>query len=96
MWVLEFVGGLIAGWIFLGLILSKEFWKFMFHLIFGTKGRTAEEPIEDEEETPETVQPTIQTVQPIQLAKSVQDDLSKMPREQLAELLRNSEVRVRK
>ena len=94
MWVLKFVGGLIAGWVFLGLILNKDFWKFLFHLIFGMKGRVAEEPLEDEEpEPPQVIQPTIQ---PVKFTQPAQEDLSKMPREELAELLRNSEVRVKK
>jgi len=88
MWVLKFVGGLIAGWIFLGVILTKGFWVFLFHLIFGGKPRVAEESIEEEEPEPPRPRP--------QPAKSVEDDLSKMSREELAELLRTSEVRMNK
>jgi hypothetical protein len=86
MWVLKFVGGLVAGWIFLGVILTKGFWVFLFHLIFGGKSRVPEETIEEEELEPPRPQP----------AKSVEDDLSKMSREELAELLRTSEVRMNK
>ena len=86
MWVLKFVGGLIAGWVFLGVILTKWFWQFLFHLIFGGKSNVAEETIEEEELEPPRPQP----------AKSVEDDLSKMSREELAELLRTSEVRMNK
>ena len=86
MWVLKFVGGLIAGWLLFVLISSKGFWRFLFHLIFGKKGVVAERPLEvEKEEPPQVIQPTIQPAQ---------EDLSKMPREELAELLRESDVRV--
>ena len=81
MWWLYFIGGLICGW----LIISKEFWQFLFRsivwLIIGGSSRTTgyEESEEDE--------------QPLMPAKK-QDDLSQMPREELAELFRNEEVRV--
>jgi len=94
MWVLEFVGGLIAGWVFLCVILSKGFWQLLFHLIFGTKGKATEEPLEDEEKSEQEPEP-VQVIQPVKFTQPVQEDLSKMSREQLAELLRNSDVRVK-
>ena len=77
MWILEFIVGIVFGW----LLLSKEFWHFIFQLIFGRKVKVYEEPFEDEEDQIEPVKP-------------VKKDLSHMPKKELAELLRNSKVRV--
>ena len=82
MWWLYFIGGLITGW----LILSKEFWGFLFRsivwLIVGGSSRATDyEETEEIEESP-------------MLEKKRSNDLSEMPREELAELLRNEEVRV--
>ena len=87
MWVWEFIGGLLVGWIAVSLLLSKYFWSFLYHLIFGRRTRTYHRSKVSEEPCEETPRP-----QP----KSAENDLSKLPREELAELLRNSEVRVKK
>ena len=92
MWVWEFIGGLLVGWIAVSLLLSKDFWSFLFHLFFGGRTRTyhrskvTEEPLGEESPAP----------RPRPQPKSTETDLSKLPREELAELLRNSEVRVKK
>ena len=89
MWVWEFIGGLLVGWIAISLLLSKDFWLFLFHLFFGRRTRTYHRTKVEEE-------PQEEVVPKSQPAKSAEDDLSKLPREELAELLRNSEVRVAK
>jgi hypothetical protein len=91
MWVWEFVGGLLVGWIAISLLLSKDFWLFLFHLFFGGRTRTYHRT-KVEEEPQEEVAPTPKS----QSSKSTENDLSKLPREELAELLRTSEVRVKK
>ena len=78
---------LLVGWIAVSLLLSKDFWSFLYHLIFGRRTRTYHRSKVSEEPCEETPRP-----QP----KSAENDLSKLPREELAELLRNSEVRVKK
>ena len=87
MWVWEFIGGLLVGWIVVSLLLSKDCWLFLWHLFFGKRTRTYHRSKVSEEPCEETPRP-----QP----KSAENDLSKLPREELAELLRNSEVRVKK
>jgi hypothetical protein len=79
-WILEFLAGIVTVW----LLLSKGFWRFIFRFIFGRKHHVFKQD-ELEEEEPEEIKPEV---------KSAKDDLSKMPREELAELLRNEEVRV--
>ena len=94
MWVWKFIGGALVGWIAVSLLLSKGFWSFLFHLFFGGKTRTyhrtkvSDEPLEEEESLAPRPRP--------QPTKSTENDLSKLPREELAELLRNSEVRLKK
>lgn len=94
MWVWKFIGGLLVGWVGVSLLLSKDFWSFLFHSFFGGKARTyhrskvTEETLEEEETPAPRPRP--------QPAKFAENDLSKLPREELAELLRNSEVRLKK
>ena len=86
MWILKFVGGLIVGFVAVSLLLSKDFWMFLFGLIFGKKVRHYEPPEEEEEEPAPKPRP--------QPAVKPKDDFSEMSREELAELFRNEEVRV--
>jgi hypothetical protein len=82
MWILEFLAGIITVWLF----LSKGFWQFIFRFLFGKKHHVfKQEELDDEE--PEETKPEIKSAE-------TKKDLSKMSREELAELLRESDVRV--
>lgn len=89
-WLWEFLGGLVLGWIAISLLLSKGFWMFLVGLIFGRKAGRYEPSEEEEEEEPAPPKPR---PQPVKSKESPKDDFSQMSREELAELFRNEEVR---
>jgi hypothetical protein len=86
-WLWEFLGGLAVGFVAVNLLTSKGFWLFLFHLVVGNKRAEMPEILPDKKEL--TIEPN-----QFQPAQPVQKDLSKLPREELAELLRESDVRV--
>ena len=121
MWVWEFIGGLLVGWIVVSLLLSKDFWSFLYHLIFGRRvykepedesidvSRSGNKVITRDDSGKEresrrmdlAIKKTLaehprQNYKIVFDGESTKDDLAKLPREELAELLRNSEVRLKK